>query len=180
MVISRLIAGAAALAIAVPLAAQSTVPLDRQPGAPQIVREAVAAAARYQASMPASTLVQLTPLQEISSKRIEEGQQVAFVTVADIVEGERVVIPRGSPVQATVTWKTGRAIGGKSGKFEVRFDQVQVRGRAYPMSGVYRQEGRGNSVGALLGSMIVTGRSAVMLPGQIVTGFTAAPIPYFL
>lgn len=179
MTISRFIAGAAALAIAVPLAAQSTAPIDQQLGTPQSVQSASVAPTRYQKSMPASTLVQLTPAQEISSKHIEEGQQVAFVTVADVVEGDHVVIPRGSPVQATVTWKTGRAIGGKSGKFEVRFDQVQVGGRGYPMSGVYRQEGRGNSVGALLGSMIITGRSAVMLPGQVVTGFTAAPIPYF-
>ncbi|TCJ39210.1 hypothetical protein E0504_08655 [Parafrankia sp. BMG5.11] len=128
--------------------------------------------------MPDQTLVQLTPAQEISSKHIEEGQQVSFVTVGDVTEGDAVVIPRGSPVAATVTWKTGRAIGGKSGKFEVRFDSVRVRGRAYPMSGTFRQEGRGNSVGALLGAIVVTGRSAVMLPGQIVNGFTAAPIAY--
>lgn len=138
----------------------------------------VAATAPATRMMPPSTLVQLTPAQEISSKHIEEGQTVAFVTVSDVVEGESVVIPRGSPVNATVTWKTGRAIGGKSGKFEVRFDSVRVRGKSYPMSGTFRQEGRGNSVGALLGSMIVTGRSAVMLPGQIVNGFTAAQIAY--
>ena len=128
--------------------------------------------------MPANTIVSLTPRAEISSKRVEEGQKVAFVGVEDVVENGVVVIPRGSVVQANIPWKTGRAIGGKSGKFEVAFESVNVHGRAYAMSGQYRQEGRGNSVGALLGSMIVTGRSAVMLPGQIVTAFTNEPIPY--
>lgn len=46
------------------------------------------------------------------------------------------------------------------------------------MSGMYRQEGRGNTVGALLGSIVISGRSAVMEPGQLVNAFTAAPIPY--
>jgi len=128
--------------------------------------------------MPANTLLQVTPTQEITSKRIEEGQQVSFVTVGDVVEGDTVVIPRGSPVVATVTWKTGRAIGGKSGKFELRFDSVNVRGRSYSTSGTWRQEGRGNTVGALLGSIIISGRSAVMDPGQIVNAFTAEPIAY--
>lgn len=128
--------------------------------------------------MPANTLLQVTPTQQITSKRIEEGQQVSFVTVGDVVEGDSVVIPRGSPVIATITWKTGRAIGGKSGKFEVRFDSVNVRGRSYSTSGTWRQEGRGNTVGALLGSILISGRSAVMDPGQIVNAFTAEPIAY--
>lgn len=128
--------------------------------------------------MPANTIVSITPRAEISSKHVEEGQKVAFVVVEDVVENGVVVIPRGSIVQANIPWKTGRAIGGKSGKFEVAFESVSVNGKSYAMSGQYRQEGRGNSVGALLGSMVVTGRSAVMLPGQIVTAFTNEPIPY--
>jgi len=67
--------------------------------------------------LPAGTMLVVTPAQEISSKHIEEGQQVLFRTVDDVVEGGKVVIRRGSPVTGTITWKTGRAIGGKSGKF---------------------------------------------------------------
>jgi len=46
------------------------------------------------------------------------------------------------------------------------------------LTGMYRQEGRGNSVGALLGSMVVTGRSAVMISGQTATEMTAEPKSY--
>ncbi|KMS55479.1 hypothetical protein V474_18605 [Novosphingobium barchaimii LL02] len=33
-------------------------------------------------------------------------------------------------------------------------------------------------MGALLGSIVISGRSAVMVQGQQVPAFTAAPVPY--
>jgi hypothetical protein len=128
--------------------------------------------------MPASTSLIVTPQSEISSKHVEVGQKFSFATVGDVKEGDQVVIPRGSPVTGTVSWKTGRAIGGKSGKFEVTFNSVNVGGREYALKGKHRQEGRGNTVGALLGSIWISGKSAVMTPGQEVSIFTAEPIPY--
>jgi hypothetical protein len=43
---------------------------------------------------------------------------------------------------------------------------------------MHRQEGKGNTVAAVLATWIVSGRSAVMLPGQLVNAFTAEPISY--
>lgn len=129
--------------------------------------------------LPSGTMLVVTPAQEITSKRIEEGQQVLFRVVNDVIEGNKVVIRRGSAVTGTITWKTGRAIGGKSGKFEVTFNSVTVNGIKYPLTGMHRQEGRGNSVGALLGSMVISGRSAVMLPGDLVNVFTGQDIIYW-
>lgn len=125
------------------------------------------------------TMLVVTPAQEISSKHIEEGQQVLFRVVHDVIEGNKVVIRRGSPVNGTITWKTGRAVGGKSGKFEVTFDKVSVSGRSIALTGKHRQEGRGNSVGALLGSMVISGRSAVMMPGDMVNVFTGQDFVYY-
>jgi hypothetical protein len=129
--------------------------------------------------LPSGTMLVVTPAQEISSKHIEEGQQVMFRVVNDVVEGSKVVIRRGSAVTGTITWKTGRAIGGKSGKFEVTFNSVSVGGRSVTLTGKHRQEGRGNSVGALLGSMVISGRSAVMLPGDLVNVFTGQDFVYY-
>lgn len=129
--------------------------------------------------LPSGTMLIVTPAQEISSKHIEEGQQVLFRVVNDVVEGNKVVIRRGSAVTGTITWKTGRAIGGKSGKFEVTFNSVSVNGRSIALTGKHRQEGRGNSVGALLGSMVISGRSAVMLPGDLVNVFTGQDFVYY-
>lgn len=129
-------------------------------------------------SLPGGTQVSLTPLQEISSKRIEEGQRFQFQVVNDVTESGIVVIPRGSLATGVVSMKTGRAIGGKSGKFEISFESVTANGVTFPLSGVHRQEGRGNTVGALMGSILITGRSAVMLPGQIVTAMVREQTAY--
>ena len=129
-------------------------------------------------AMPANTLITVTPVEEISSKRIKEGDKVRFATIGDTSENGAVVIPRGSVVTGEITFKTGKAIGGKSGKFEVSFRTVAVRGVEYPLTGVHRQEGRGNTAAALLGSILVSGRSALMQPGQEARAFTAAAIPY--
>ena len=55
-----------------------------------------------------------------------------------------------------INWKTGKAIGGKSGKFEITFEQLTVNGHVIPLSGVHRQEGKGNTVGALFGSIWIS------------------------
>ncbi|HEY8591538.1 MAG TPA: hypothetical protein VIL42_01590 [Sphingomicrobium sp.] len=131
-----------------------------------------------QRSLPGGTQVQLAAMQELSSKHITEGERYKFTVVNDVVDNGVVVIPRGSIATGVVTMKTGRAIGGKSGKFDITFESVAANGKTFPLMGVHRQEGRGNTVGALLGSILITGRSAVMLPGQIVTAMVKEQTAY--
>ena len=174
---SFVVIGAAILAVTAPAYAQSSsqeapatvaVPMPVEaPAVPPVVR-----------TLPAGTIVALTPLTEISSKRAEVGDKFQFQVVNDVVEGGQVVIPRGATATGAITWKTGRAIGGKSGKFDIEFQSVSVGGRDIPLMGTHRQEGRGNTAGALLGSIFISGRSAVMLPGQMVNAVTKTPSAY--
>jgi hypothetical protein len=127
---------------------------------------AVAPQGRY---LPAGTQISLASVQELSSKHIKEGEHYQFQVVNDVIDNGVVVIPRGSMASGVVSMQTGRAIGGKSGKFDITFESVTANGVTFPLSGVHRQEGKGNTVGALLGSILISGRSAVMLPGQVVT-----------
>ncbi|MCG2839868.1 hypothetical protein L6Q21_02580 [Sandaracinobacter sp. RS1-74] len=129
-------------------------------------------------TLPPSTPIKLNSLEEVSSKTVEVGTKVRFAVAEDVVEGGVVVIPRGAPATGTVSWKTGRAIGGKSGKFEVTFDEVTVNGRSLRLMGKHRQEGKGNTLGAVLGSVVISGRSAVMLPGQTVQALTGEAVPF--
>ena len=155
-----MISGIAFVAFA---AAQAAVPVTP---APEATVASVSAQAKR--SLPAGTQVSLTPLQELSSKHIKEGERFQFRVVNDVVENGVVVIPRGSTATGVISMQTGRAIGGKSGKFDVTFEKVEANGITFPLMGTHRQEGKGNTVGALLGSILISGRSAVMLPGQIV------------
>ena len=127
--------------------------------------------------LPADTVIQVTPVEEISSINMKVGDVHMLQAASDVAQNGVVVIPRGAPVKSTVSYRTGKGIGGKSAKFELTFDSVTVNGASYALKGKHRQEGRGNTVGALLGSMIITGKSAVITSGQAMNAFTAVAIP---
>jgi hypothetical protein len=155
--------------------AQAQAALNPSAAQSVTVPQANPAAARF---LPAGSIVSLTPLEELSSKHIKEGQRYQFIVVNDVVDHGVVVIPRGSPATGIVTMKTGRALGGKSGKFDVTFESVAANGVTFPLSGVFHQEGKGNTLGALFGSIWISGHSAVMQPGQVATAFVKAATAY--
>lgn len=162
MLISIFALAAAQVAAPQPTTVQAPAPAVEAPAsAPQ-----AAAVARF---IAAGTQVSLASANELSSKHIKLGEHYQFTVVNDVVDNGAVVIPRGSIADGVVSMKTGRAIGGKSGKFDISFEKVTVNGTAFPLMGVHHQEGKGNTVGALLGSIWISGTSAVMLPGQVVT-----------
>jgi hypothetical protein len=148
----------------VPLHAQAVVQAQRMDGTVSV--------------LPANTMVVVTPAEEITSIKMKEGTQRTFLVVEDVVYSGAIVIPRGSLVQSTVTYRTGKGVVGKSAKFELSFDTVRIGNQTFRLRGQHRQEGRGNTAGALLGSAVITGKSAVMVPGQTVNVFTAEPIPF--
>ena len=127
--------------------------------------------------LPSDTVIQVTAVQEISSINMKVGDVHMLQVASDVAQNGVLVIPRGAPVKSTVSYRTGKGIGGKSAKFELTFDTVTVNGSGYALKGKHRQEGRGNTAGALLGSMIITGKSAVIASGQAMNAFTAVPIP---
>jgi len=126
--------------------------------------------------LPAETIVVVTPPEEISSRDVKVGDAVSFRVMNDVTQSGVVVIPRGSNVKGEVTWRTGKGIVGKSAKFEVTFGSVNVAGHDWKLRGKIKQEGKGNTMAALLGSSIITGHSAIMVPGQQITVFTAEDI----
>lgn len=162
-----LLAATAASLFAVAATAQDPSPLSGR--TPQPTMAAVV--------LPADTVIQVTAVNDITSMHMKVGDKQQLQVATDVAQNGVIVIPRGAPVEATISYRTGKGIGGKSAKFELTFENVTVRGTSYALKGKWRQEGRGNTVGALLGSIIITGKSAVMMSGQIVNAFTAAPIP---
>lgn len=136
----------------------------------------VAGLMQRQVTLPVNAPVEVTPAEEITSNQMKEGSKRQFFVARDVAEQGVVVIPRGAPVTAEVTWRTGRGIAGKSAKFELTFRSVQVGGLERPLRGRHRQEGGGTASGVPFGATIFAGRPAIMLPGQIVTVFTNEPI----
>jgi hypothetical protein len=181
-VLSISLAALAAAQTVAPQTGPTWVPLQGSQASQTAVASATPAvapqASRAARLLPAGTMVSLAALQELSSKHVKEGEHYQFQVVNDVTENGVVVIPRGSIATGVISMQTGRAIGGKSGKFDVSFETVAANGITFPLNGVHRQEGRGNTVGALLGSILISGRSAVMLPGQVVTAMIKQPTAY--
>ena len=123
--------------------------------------------------LPARTEILLSLNEELTSREHRQGQTFPLTVVGDVMLGNYVVIPSGTPAVGEVTWVTGRGIFGKSGKMDIAIRYIDLNGRQIPVVGTFRQEGEGNTVATLAGVAVVpvagffiTGRSAVIPVGR--------------
>ena len=175
-------------------AQEASAPAAESPAA-EATAEVEAVPAVVQVAAPAPTLllppyseVILTPDVEASSKKLREGDTVLMHSLFDVMHNGVVVIPKGTPARATVTWRTGKGAFGKSAKMELTFNELTMaNGQKLGLSGVHRQEGAGNT-GAAVGAVVavgvfgafVTGKSAIVPVGQQLTARTAEALPYVI
>lgn len=147
---------------------------------------------RQEVYVPAGTPLVVTNNTRITTKshQAEVGDRFYLTTAYDVTVDGIVAIPRGSAVMAQITWRTGKGIFGKSGKFDFEMRHVDVRGQLIPLAGKFRQKGSGNTGGTagvalagmatgvgIVGGFFITGKSAEILPGQqfeIITASGAA------
>ena len=194
----KLITGAAIAAlVSTPLYAQ-------QAAAPAQAAEAQAPAAP--AAMPApaaeapapaaseSGLLTLNPglpitlavAQEVNSSTHHAGDTFPLTVLNDVRIGDTIVIPRGTPALGEVTWRTGKGAFGKSGKLEFSLRYIDLGGQHIPVSGDFRQEGEGNTVGTgvailaagVIGGLIVTGHRARVPVGRELMSQLAQPVQF--
>lgn len=107
-------------------------------------------------------------LQErLSSETATPEQRFEATTAVDLLQGERVLIPAGSTVRGVVKNVDKAGNIDRTGKLTLAFDQVTVRGRAYPIRAMATQAfesrglrdetktvGTGGAVGAVIGGII--------------------------
>lgn len=112
------------------------------------------------------------------------GSTFDLTVASDVMLGNYVVIPRGTPAKGVLSYRTGKGAFGKSAKIEIDMVSINLNGRTIPVGGHYRQEGAGNT-GATVGTAVaagvfsafVTGRSAVWAQGAEFKAFTKEAIP---
>ena len=167
--------GAVAACVASPALSQAVqpavaaVPLTVQPQATNM--------------LPSNSDVWVSLDNELTSKKARVGDTVAFKVSRDVMVGQYVVIPRGTPATGRVSFRTGKGAFGKSAKMEFDIDSVQLPSRTIPVSGHYRIEGQGNTgatvataVAVGVFSAFVTGHSAVAAQGSEWKASTKEPI----
>ena len=139
------------------------------------------------AFLPSNTEIWLTVNQQVSSKTTKVGQKFPLSVSRDVMVGNYVVIPRGTPAEGQLTYRTGKGAFGKSAKIEFDLVDIDLKGRLVPVSGHYRIEGQGNT-GATVGVVVaagvfgafVTGHSAVIQQGAEYRAFTKEQLPVVL
>lgn len=171
--------GAAVLCVSSISSAQTTA----QPviaSAPQVL---VVQKAAVGSSLPSNTEVWVSLNSAMSSKESKNGDKFDVTVTRDVMMGDYVVIPRGTPGHGQIGYRTGKGAFGKSAKMEFDLVDVKIGDRYIPLSGHYRIEGNGNT-GAAVGAVVavgvfgafVTGHSATAAQGSEWKGYTKEPI----
>jgi glucose/arabinose dehydrogenase len=134
--------------------------------------------------LPANTELLVSMNDELTTKGIDEGHKFRLTLVRDVMVGDMVVIPKGTPAVGEVTWKTGKGAFGKSGKMEIALRYVDLNGRHIPIEGTYRQEGEGNTAATVAGVIaagvfagFITGKSAKIPQGRELKAHTKEALP---
>lgn len=117
--------------------------------------------------IPADTELDVRLEKALSSDTAQVEDQFTATTVADLYNGNKLMVPAGSTVRGVVTAVTKAGRIERTGKLTLGFDRVTINGRSYPMhatvtqalqAGGYRQDagkiGAGAGVGAILGGIL--------------------------
>jgi hypothetical protein len=143
--------------------AQDRAPITAIPGAPVIVRKAFVGS-----TLPANSDVWVSLDSAMSSKHLKMGEKFDVTVARDVMDGDYIVIPRGTHGHGHVSYRTGKGAFGKSAKMEFDITDVELGDRSIPLSGHYRIEGNGNT-GATVGTVVAVGA----LGGVFITGHSA-------
>jgi hypothetical protein len=176
--------GAVALCLASTSLAQTAAPVVVAPAPVVEVTVARPADVTTGSMLPSNTEVFLALENELTSKKARVGDVVSFRVARDVMLGQVVVIPRGTPATGKVTFRTGKGVFGKSAKMDFVIESLNLGGRSVALSANHRIAGDGNTgatVGAVvaagvIGGLLVTGRSAVAAAGSEWKASTKEPI----
>ena len=171
-------------AIASAQASDPATAVDRAPAA-EAAPMAPAVALPQNLMLKAGTPITLAVTQEVNSSTHEEGDIFKLTVLNDVSVGQSVVIPRGTPANAEITWRTGKGAFGKSGKMEFALTSIELDGKSIPVTGTFRQEGEGNTVATGVGVLaiglfagFITGKRARLPAGRELMSQLAQDVPF--
>jgi hypothetical protein len=150
--------------------------------------------------LAAATAISVTPVNEITTKKLVVGDHVDLMTSEAVVRGGRVFIPAKAHVTAIVTEAVGRRAFGRGGQMAMKFETLKMPdGSTLSLSGIHTETGSradgqaannlGQTGAALAGGFgavgvlaglfaraVVTGSSATIKPGAKLEARTAQPL----
>jgi hypothetical protein len=113
-----------------------------------------------------------------NDKTIREGQQFHLTVANDVMLGNMVVIPAGSPATGEVTDLRRKGMWGKSGHIAARVLSVRVGDRLIRLTGTFDEHGTTGTAGVVaaiafvpIAGFLMTGTSAKIAAGAGVKAF---------
>ena len=118
-------------------------------------------------TIPVGQLMDVRLQSDLSSSTATREQRFEATTAADLMQGDRVLIPAGAVVRGIVSNVDKAGNIDRTGSLTLAFDQIEVNGREYPMRALATQvyESRGvldegktvgtaGAVGAIVGGIL--------------------------
>ncbi len=125
--------------------------------------------------VPAGQELDVRLERELSSGTAQVEDRFSATTVVDLYQGNDVLIPAGSTLRGVVSSVTQATRTQRKGSLTVSFDQINVRGRSYPIRATVTQAiesegikgevgkiGAGAGVGAILGGILGGAKGALL------------------
>jgi TolA-binding protein len=125
--------------------------------------------------VPGGTELDVRLEKELSSETAQVEDRFIATTMADLYQGNDVLIPAGSTLRGVVSSVNKASRTERKGSVTVVFDQINVRGRSYPIHGTVTQAlesegikgeaakiGAGAGVGAIIGGILGGTKGALL------------------
>lgn len=167
--------------ISSPLSAQT----DTQSNGDNQPQMAVETQSSQELSLNVGTPITLAVAEDVSSSSHRAGDTFKLTVMNDVLVGQKIVIPRGTPAVGEITWRTGKGAFGKSGKIEFGLRSIDLNGKRIPVTGEFRQEGEGNTIATGVGVIaigifagFITGKRAKLPVGRELMSQLAQTVPF--
>ncbi len=181
----KILIGAAVVALATAGVSAQTDNAVVVPAAEMPVPVPVVAPTPQLLTLTAGTPITLAVTEEVNTSTHKEGDTFKLTVLNDVSIGQTVVIPRGTPATADITWRTGKGAFGKSGKMEFELRSIDLEGKQIPLNGSFRQEGEGNTIATGVGVLaiglfagFITGKRARLPVGRELMSQNAQNVPF--
>lgn len=163
----RTMAGIAALVVCTGCATTNNQPSSGPVGTTGSASDPTQVNSSERGVVPVGQLMDVRLQSALSSATATAEQRFEATTAADLLQGDRVLIPAGSTVRGVVSSVDSAGRVDRTGRLTLAFDEIQVNGREYPMRAQATQvfESRGildegktvgtaGAVGAIVGGII--------------------------
>ena len=135
-----------------------------QPAAPTVLR--------------AGTPIRFVTEAAIDSRSVRQGQRFAIVVAEDLVDGSRVLIPKGTKAVGEVEAVSGKGMFGKPGSLSLRPLFIEIGDQRINLEGAAEEVGKEQVGGAAIATvltgglgLVITGKSARLDAGSPLTGW---------